>query len=782
MILLTAWWKGLRERWIIVIACTLLFGCSGSGTPVLPTDTGGDPPKSNEIDATEPESFIPSASQNIHRDSEEKHFVENEVLVVLHDEAESLSGRDFFSEYPVEIIRTGNLRWGNLHRLAITDGTSVEAMCDRLGNQPEVRFAEPNFIRYFDEAPYWPNDPMWEGSDPGSDPRDSTFEQWGPAKLGASIVWNDSTGDEDIVVAIIDSGIRYDHEDLTDSLWINEDENPDNGIDDDNNGYIDDWWGWNCREWNNNPNDDGAYCHYHGTGCAGVVAAVQDNNKGISGVAPGVKVMAVKVLFANNYTSDETIAYALNYAAANDVDICSMSFGGTDVAEILETAINDAWDNGNGCLLLASSGNSNNTLPHYPASYDCVMSIGATIPFSRYGVPCDEGRIRPGWEDWWWGSNYGPGLNVMAFGEKYYSTYGSGPSEYWDGVNHNFFNGTSCACPNAAATMALIKSFHPNQTNQWYWDRLENTADDLDVPGFDIQTGNGRVNIVRAVYGADRYSSLEDTNGFVPITGAGDTLFDSINDRPGNPFHDTQDLYIITPDETGCLTVYLDIYTWGENLDVALYSDLAMSDLIVSSTIENHADSSWESLFTGVLADTNYYLAVYSPSEGNSTTYGVTVSFSPNTLTVTGESIAPGTVQPGTSGVPLLKITLDVLCSATLTELTAHMHGAQSEGGWGTIKLYIDEDGNGIFDGTEPLLCPIGIQEFNHVRFEDLDTSWTEAGPLVLFLSADMITDIEIGSLPYIALDWYKDVKLIEDIEPDPASFPIISTPMLVIE
>jgi len=774
-------------RILLLLAAIMISGCSQFDQPASPDElTSGDSvmaDTSREFDFdTE---CMESARLNPNED-ERIHYIENEVLVVLDNETENSNGETFFDGLSLHLERTHNLKWGVLRKFTITDGGSVEDTVSNLKTLEGIRFAEPNYVRYFDVAPYWPNDPMWESDDAGEDPRNSVWEQWGPAKLGASIVWNDTKGSEDIVVAIVDTGIRRTHEDLQDSIWNNSDEIPSNGIDDDNNGYIDDTWGWNAYQNNNNPFDDGGYAHYHGTGCAGVVAATQDNNVGISGVAPGVKLMAVKVLFANNYTSDETIAAALDYVASNEVDFVSMSFGGTDVSPVLETAINNCWDNGDGPLLLASAGNSNNTNPHYPSGYDVVMSIGATVPFSRWNVPCDEGRIRPGWESWWWGSNYGDNLTVMAFGEKYYSTYGSGNSEYWDGVDHYFFNGTSCACPNAVAVAALTKTMNPGQTNEWYWDRLEETADDLDVPGFDTQTGHGRVNAVRAVYGSDRFEDLEDDNGFVAISPDANSLalqpplFDTIHDRPGNPYHDTSDLYRITTGWSGPLKIYLDIYTWGENLDMALYSDEDMTLLIDSDLTVNHATTSFEEINLNVEAGEDYYLEIFSPSEGSSTTYGLFVEYEQNVLDVSGESIAPMTAHPGDYNVPFLKLNFDILYPGMLDSIAFTTSGGDIQASWGLVRLYEDTNADGTLDDNDMLLAIKQENTGNLTVFESLAYYLDNENPVTMFVTADLNTDIDPGTVVRIDLIDPGDVVALTNVVTDPPGLPVYSGNVIV--
>jgi len=757
-----------------LMACMFwLTGCSDApDSPATPGSQSLSPSENGLVSTSFP---LIDESQ-----TDSQSYIDRQVLVVLDDDTEKSIGAEFFASFDATVLRSRPLQWGTLHCLEISDSTTVPDMVGRFENEPGVRIVQPNYKRYFDESAYTPNDPMWEwDGDTDDDPRTNVFEMWGPAKLGASIVWNDSKGDGDIVVAIIDTGIRYDHEDLNANIWHNTDEIDGNGIDDDNNGYIDDWWGWNCYQMNNDPYDDGAYAYYHGTGCAGVVAATQDNNVGLSGIAPGIKLMAVKVLFANNYTSDETIMEALNYVAVNNADIVSMSFGGYDVAPGFHEAIQSTWDNGNGPLLIASAGNANNQVLHYPASYDEVIAVAATVPFSYTDDPVDERRIQRGWAGWWWGSTYGDWISISGFGEKYMTTRGLANDTYWDGVNYWFFNGTSCACPTAAGTAALIKTFHPDETNQWYWDRLEETADDLETPGFDIETGHGRINALRAVYGSDRYSDYEDADGFLPLMNIPDypepELFDSIHDRPDSPHHDTQDLFLLVPEYDGELTIDLDIFTWGENLDLALYSDKAMTNLIDQAVIVNHADSSFENITLMVDGGTDYYLKVYSPAEGNSTTFGLDINYDYNEVTITGDPINPPTANSGQVDLQFLRLNFDIKFDATLDRLNINTYSDSLETNWGMFKLYRDLNFNGFLDTGDELVDSEPVLNGNTAAFEDLDLYWTSAATMRLFVTADLSTDHPDESEIYISLNSASDITLEETVIINDSNFPIQS-------
>ena len=770
------WSHLFRICCIAAVLLCLISGCSKTSHPLVPGPNQNDSFETGSVSNTQLESGIPSVETgNITPlpDGTDA-YVENEVLVVLHDDVESRMGDSFFDSLPLRTVRNPHLNWGTLHRMYITDGTSVEAMVERLSADPGVRFAEPNYLLIFQEAPYFPNDPMWEGSDPGDDPRDSVYDQWGPAKLGADIVWNDTKG-ADVIVAVIDTGIRLDHEDLQANIWINEDEIPDNGIDDDENGWIDDWRGWDTHGGDNDPSDSGS----HGTGCAGIIGAVQDNDVGMSGIAPHAKIMALRADMWDGPSCVATVVEAWDYAKTNGADIVSHSFLVLYPTEALEIAANDTWDNGNGPLLIAAAGNSNNTFQYVPASYDSVICVGATVPWSRWNVPVDEDRIHVGWEGWWWGSNYGDNLDVMGFGEKTITTHSASPSAYRTGYSGGFFNGTSCACPTVAGVTALMVSMHPGMQGQWYWDRLEETADDLNVPGYDIQTGHGRVNALRAVYGSDRFSDLEDEFGFVKVLIPG-TIYDSIHDRPGNPHHDTFDLYRISSDTDGCVEVDLDIFTFGEDLDIALYADPMMNYPLIESSGPNHADSSHEFLSFGVQKGMEYYLSVYSPDIGNSTTYGLHLEYIEDSITLTGESLSPVSVVAGEKFVPVLRLDFDILCNADLDEIIVHKQSSNPGGTPCGLSLYMDSNYNGTWEIEDTLLGIWPDIDFNIAWFSNLDLHWDNFMPLKLFVVANFAPSIPSGTTIRFSLENYKDVTILSTPVLDYRQFPIQSNTVLV--
>ncbi len=762
---------------VFAISCIISFivtGCQGNGNPTSNdlTGSGIEPGTLESIGLLQTE-MKDGRLIDIAGPSPGSQYIGDEVLVVLNEPYDDEVTDSILDNLPLRLARVIPCRWGTIFELIITDGTPVPDMVEIIKRDSRVRIAEPNFILPFDEIPYWPNDPMWESDDAGNDPRDSVFDMWGPSKLGADIVWNESNGSEDVIVAILDTGIMYNHEDLNDNIWINEDEIPDNSIDDDENGWVDDWWGWNCWQDNNYPNDDGAYASYHGTSCAGVTAAVQDNDRGLCGVAPGIKLMALKVDLTGAGGLVSTVCLAFEYARANDADICSMSFGTSSYSEILEIACDDAWDNGNGVILMASSGNNNSTNILYPSRYASVMTIGATIPWTSSYQPRDEARISSQ-IGYYWGSSYGDQLTVMGFGDQYMTTYGSHYAAYRDGVSAGFFNGTSCACPMSAGVMALIKSYFPAQDPQWCWDRLKDTADDLNVPGFDIQTGYGRCNALRAVYGSDRYSDQEDLLGFVPLTFPDVQVFDSIHWWPGNPYDDEQDLYRFTTTKEGYLIVDLDIFTWGEDLGIALYSDQAMSNLVQMSDVENHYDNSFESIIISVEAGVEYFFKVFAPEIGDSTTYGLRVHNASNELVVSGTSITPPFVHQQGTDVPFLKLSVEIGYQATLDELIINKSGTLPNNNWSNVSLYEDTNGDDEFDDGDQLLDQISPAGMNRVVFDELGLEWTWEDPMVLFVTSDISETLEDCTM-VLSLESYKDVSTEEGFSTTYEGFPIRS-------
>lgn len=302
------------------------------------------------------------------------------------------------------------------------------------------------------------------------------------------------------LVGVLDTGGDTLHPDLKANLWTNPDEIPDNGSDDDHNGYVDDLWGWDFSGDDSLSiieDNDPADFFGHGTHVSGIIGAVRDNGLGISGVGLESKILPVKI-FPNIFYS--VAAQGIIYAVQNGVDVINMSWGGIFPSKLLEEAIQYAYNEG--VVLVASSGNIDTDQPIiiYPAVYEEVISVGASNSSDRR-------------TDF---SNYGSFLDVVAPGEDVLSLRAYGTDMYASGyepdvhiVSENYYlaDGTSMAAPHVAAVAASLVSASSGISNQKIREIIQNSADDLldpnevggFLPGWDQFSGFGRVNLNRAL-------------------------------------------------------------------------------------------------------------------------------------------------------------------------------------------------------------------------------------------------------------------------------------------
>ena len=363
-----------------------------------------------------------------------------------------------------------------IHRMKLSQsGLSVRQAAKLLNGMPDVVYAEPNYKISTLAAP--------------SDSRFS--ELWGMSNTGqtggsadadidALEAWDISTGDPGIVVAVIDTGVDYNHEDLAANMWTNPGEIPGNAIDDDGNGYVDDVHGIDTVNADGDPFDDNG----HGTHTSGTIGGVGDNGIGVAGVNWNVRIMALKFLDAggSGWISDavECLDYAVMMKTTYGVNVrlTSNSWGGGGFSQAMEDAIQAS--NAADMLFIAAAGNSgsdNDLLPMYPSSYEVpnVISVAATDDsddlayFSCYGVDSVDLAA--------------PGVSILS----------TTPAN-----TYSVYSGTSMATPHVAGAAALLWAFDPAMSALEVKGRLLATIDSVPALAGKVQT-DGRLNVFNAL-------------------------------------------------------------------------------------------------------------------------------------------------------------------------------------------------------------------------------------------------------------------------------------------
>jgi len=298
--------------------------------------------------------------------------------------------------------------------------------------------------------------------------------------------WMIEQGDSNIIVGIIDTGIKFDHPELAERIWYNYEEIPGNGIDDDHNTYIDDTKGWDFANSDNDPTDD----YGHGTNVTGIIGANGNNSIGYAGVDWHCKLMILKGINNSNWGYYSWWIGAINYAVDKGVNVLNMSVGGTDVSQALQDAITFALQSG--VVVVACMMNNNSNPTCYPAAYAGVIAVGSTNP--------DDKRSHPFFWDPDSGSNYGPHISVIAPGNFIYGL------DYQSNTNYDYYwGGTSQATPHVAGLAALLFAQNPARTPAQIKTIIENSAEDQvgdpveDTPGWDQYYGWGRVNAYAAL-------------------------------------------------------------------------------------------------------------------------------------------------------------------------------------------------------------------------------------------------------------------------------------------
>jgi subtilisin family serine protease/fibronectin type 3 domain-containing protein len=362
-----------------------------------------------------------------------------------------------------------------LYKIALSSGVEMADALATYRNDPRVAYAEPNYrIRIADT---YPNDTrfseMW--------PLDNNGQTGGvvDADIDAPRAWDVTQGSGSITIAVIDTGVDYTHPDLAQNMWINSGEIPGDGLDNDDNGYVDDVYGYDFANRDSDPMDDQG----HGTHIAGTIGAEGNNGLGVTGIIWDVQIMALKFLDQDGWGLQSDAIEAINYAIANGASITNASWGGDPYSQALYDAITAARDADHVIVAAAGNGNSmgigqdNDTTLFYPASYDLdnIVAVAAH----------DAGNALGSF------SNYGhTTVDLAAPGVSILSTMPGG--------SYGMNNGTSMAAPHVAGVLALVRDQHPEWTYHEAIDQVLSTVDP--IPEFyGLVATSGRLNAAAAV-------------------------------------------------------------------------------------------------------------------------------------------------------------------------------------------------------------------------------------------------------------------------------------------
>lgn len=397
-------------------------------------------------------------------------YADDQIVVKLKTIDSQTADADFMAE---QIVRapgaraealSGRLETG-LQLIHLNRSLSVEEALRRAKEDPRVEFAEPDYFLYAMET--IPNDPffnqMWGLSSKGClfcDPGQQT------PNIDATQAWDMTTGSDDIVAVVLDTGVNLQHEDLSANAWVNPNEIDGNGVDDDGNGFIDDINGWNFFDGNNkifNPNTELS----HGTHVAGSIGAVGNNGKGVTGVAWHVKIMSLKFLGGTDGKGSTSNAVkGINYAIdlrhrGINVRVINASWGGGPDSQSLREAISAA--NEAGILFVCAAGNGGTNIddaPDFPSSYS--RDLPNTISVAAIG---QDGSLASF-------SNYGHGsVSLAAPGVSIWSTLPSG--------SYGTLSGTSMSTPYVSGIAVLLWSQDPSLTPAQVKQRIVDTSEPL---------------------------------------------------------------------------------------------------------------------------------------------------------------------------------------------------------------------------------------------------------------------------------------------------------------
>ncbi len=561
----------------------------------------------------------------------------NQVIVKFKTEILSTKASSIQSDVNATVAKKFSLTGAELWNLS---GVTVEDAISRYKDDPSIEYIEPNYVVHaIDKIP---NDPFFT-------------QLWGMQKISAPAAWDRTTG-TNIVIGVLDTGVDPNHEDLSTNIWTNPGEVAGNGIDDDGNGYIDDVYGWDFFNNDNNPYDDNG----HGTHVSGTIAAIGNNGKGVVGVCWSAKIMALKFLSAGGSGYTDGAISAVEYATMMNARLTSNSWGGGGYSQGLYDAIQAAGNAG--VLFVAAAGNSSMNTdinPNYPSCYDLgnIISVASTTSddqmssFSNYGLlTVDLGA---------------PGSNI-------YSTL--------PGNNYGSYSGTSMATPHVAGVAGLVLSLNSHLGGSDVKNIILSSVDPISALAGKTVTG-GRLNAFQALQNTQTWINVEPLIGVVPPGSSADltVTFDATGLYGGDynanilitsndPDEDTVSvpahLHVTgVPDIalSDTLLDYDNVFIGGSSRDTLIVSNVGTDLLTVNNISSNNNDYTFNiTSFSLNPREKQKVVVTFTPTN---------VGLSEGSLTITGDDPDEPIVIVGLRGVGILPPDIDVKPESLFADL-----------------------------------------------------------------------------------------------------------------
>ncbi|OGV37711.1 MAG: hypothetical protein A2X48_09990 [Lentisphaerae bacterium GWF2_49_21] len=482
-----------------------------------------------------------------------------------------------------------------LDLLSLPKGADMAKVLASLNSDPDVEYAEPDYIvscTAMPDDPYFTDGKLWSMHNTGH------YIAVEDADIDAPEAWDIRTSAKDVVVAVVDTGIFYTHNDLKDNIWVNSGEIPGNGIDDDGNGYIDDVHGINAivpqeTAQAGNPLDD----HKHGTHVAGTIGASGNNSTGVAGVVWEVKLMAVKFLDRTGTGTTSDAIQAVDYARQMGADIINCSWGGGGYSQSLQDAFRAC--NENGILVVCAAGNTkndNDQSPYYPANYQLgnLVTVGAT---DNQDLPA----------------------SFSSYGRKTVDLFAPGVMIYSSLNNQNSYtamSGTSMATPHVSGALAMLRAQFPQESPYAAVNRIISGVDHLDKLSSKCYSG-GRLNLYNALAASSPRPRNDNFANAIFLGNVGGALVRGNNGgatvEPGEPVHSNGSGKTVWYKwkAPASAPAFINTLDSGFNTIVSIYKGTSLAKLtLVASNDDDPQGFSTSWIDFNASANTNYYIAV----------------------------------------------------------------------------------------------------------------------------------------------------------------------------